>query len=99
MPYKKNYEPAVGEKATVTTSKTSQKISLQFLAAKWPSEVIVRKNVGTFTNGAMTPKTQANLDSLGQGPPERIRIGRQVAYPVDAYIRWLESRVTACGRP
>lgn len=72
--------------------------SLNFLATKWRSGLVARKDVGIFTGGLISPKTQANLDSLGQGP-ERIRIGRQVAYPVDAYVKWLESRVTACGRP
>jgi hypothetical protein len=72
----------------------STKINLAFMKDKWPSEIVAREEVGRFTGGVMTPKTQANLDSVGEGPTEVIRIGRKVAYPLTSYIKWLESRAS-----
>lgn len=64
---------------------------LRHLAKKWPSSIVARKNIREFTGGILSEKYMANLDSLGQGPP-KIRIGRQVAYPIDDLIKWLEKR-------
>lgn len=61
------------------------------MAEKWPSAIVSRQQVGEFTGGAMKPRHQANLDSLGQGPP-KIHIGRIVAYPVSDYVVWLRKR-------
>lgn len=36
----------------------------------------------------------ANLDCLGEGPVERVRVGRQVGYPALAYFSWLDQRLT-----
>ena len=65
--------------------------SLQNLAKKWPSNLVAREEVGTFSGGVLNCRTMANLDSLGKGP-ERIRIGRKVVYEVGALIEWLENR-------
>jgi hypothetical protein len=67
------------------------------MADKWPSEFVAREKVGDFTGGIIHPRTQANLDSLGDGPPEKIRLGRKIAYPVRSYIKWLNERMTAEG--
>jgi len=69
-----------------------EKINLSLLAAKWPSSLVAREKVGEFTGGIITPKTLANLDATGEGPKGRITVGRKVAYPVGAFISWLESR-------
>lgn len=62
-------------------------------AERWPSPIVARDQVHRFTGGLYKPKHLANLDSLGQGPDERIRIGkRKIAYPVESFVRWLESR-------
>lgn len=61
------------------------------LAQNWPSPIVAREEIGRFTGGAYRPRTLANLDSLGQGPP-RIRIGRKVCYPIPGLINWLKSR-------
>jgi predicted DNA-binding transcriptional regulator AlpA len=39
-----------------------------------------------------SPRSIANLDSKGEGPPERIMIGRSVAYPRESFVKWLETR-------
>lgn len=66
---------------------------LSHLAIKWPSSIVARRKMLDFTGGIMSEKYIANLDSLGNGPP-RLKIGRQVAYPVDTLISWLETRCT-----
>jgi hypothetical protein len=69
--------------------------NLQFLKAKWPSGIVARSQVQAFSGGLIKGTTIANLDSLGEGPPEVVRIGRAVGYPVDSFISWLEQRVAA----
>ena len=69
-----------------------KKIDLSILAAKWSSPLVARERVDEFSGGIVTPKTMANLDSLGEGPKGRITVGRKVAYPVDELISWLEAR-------
>lgn len=71
-----------------------QTLDLRCLAEKWPSAIVAREEIGRFTGGLIQPKSIANLDSLGQGPPTSIKVGRKVAYPVDALIAWLEQRAT-----
>ncbi len=39
-----------------------------------------------------SPRTIANLDSLGHGPAKRILLGNTVAYERESLIEWLESR-------
>ena len=58
----------------------------------WKSEVIARQQVGEFTGGLITPKTQANLDSLGLGP-ERFSFGRNQGYDKRAYAKWFKNRI------
>jgi hypothetical protein len=67
--------------------------NLEHLKSKWPSSIVARKKVAEFSGGILSEKYLANLDSLGQGP-ERLHIGRQVAYPVDSLIRWMEERAS-----
>ena len=48
----------------------------------------------------LTRRSLANLDSLGQGPDERVCHGSsKVGYPRESLIRWLESRMTMETRP
>ena len=65
---------------------------LSSMADKWPSSVIARTEVERFTGGIVSEKYLANLDSEGRGPEGRVRIGRKIVYPVDAFVKWLESR-------
>lgn len=66
---------------------------LQFLKQHWPSGIVARTAVSEFSGGLLDPKTCANFDSNGDGPPKG-RLGRKVFYKVDDLIRWMESRVT-----
>lgn len=60
--------------------------------SRWPSPIVARDQIHQFTGGLYKPKHLANLDSKGQGPDERIRIGRKIAYTVESLVRWLENR-------
>jgi hypothetical protein len=55
--------------------------------------VIARTEVGRITGGLISPKTLANLDSKGEGPPELIRVGRRVGYPSESFLGWLDQRI------
>jgi len=67
-------------------------VDLSDLAAKWPSTIVTRKQVGEFSGGLLHPRTLANLDSLGQGPRNRFYAQGRVNYHVKDLIEWLEER-------
>ena len=59
-----------------------------------PSGFILRTKLSEKTGGLLHGRTMANLDSLGEGIPGRITIGkRKVAYPVMAVVEYLQSKV------
>lgn len=58
-----------------------------------PAGFIPRQKISEATGGLIHPRTLANLDSLGQGIPERFRVGRKICYPVWAVIRFIEERI------
>lgn len=62
---------------------------------KWPSLVVARTSIMEFSGGSLQEKYLANLDSRGEGPRGRFRIGRKIVYPVDELIMWLEERSSA----
>lgn len=62
------------------------------MAERWASPSVARSKVGIFTGGAITPKSMANLDSLGEGCPERVTINGHICYPVDSFVSWLRDR-------
>lgn len=75
-----------------------KEIDLSSLAAQWSSSYVAREKIGEFTGGIITPKTLANLDSMGAGPEGRITVGRKVAYFVPEFITWLESRTKSAAK-
>ncbi len=38
-----------------------------------------------------SPRTLANMDSLGTGPDERVKVGRVVGYPRESMMRFLKA--------
>lgn len=62
------------------------------MKAKWPSAVVARREVRSFTGGLVSPKFLANQDSLGTGPRNRVEVCGKIAYPVDSLIEWLRTR-------
>ena len=65
---------------------------LESLADRWPSQIVARKEIGKFTGGVLSSRTLANMDSRGDGIPERFLLANQVCYPTAAVIRWLKER-------
>lgn len=59
-----------------------------------PSGYILRTKLSEKTGGLLHGRTMANLDSLGIGISGKISIGRKVAYPVEAVVDYLKSKVT-----
>ncbi len=59
-----------------------------------PSGYILRKNLTKQTGGLLHGRTMANLDSLGEGIPGKISIGRKIAYSVESVVEYLQSKVT-----
>jgi len=55
---------------------------------------IPRKEIGRATGSVLHPRTQANLDCLGEGIKDRFKIGRNTIYPVQNVIDFLESKMT-----
>ena len=70
-----------------------RKADLSELKTKWPSAVVARTDIRSFTGGLMSERYIANLDSQGAGPEGRFKVGRKVGYPVDSLIFWLEGRM------
>jgi hypothetical protein len=68
---------------------------LEGLKDKWPSDIVSRSEIYSFTGGAIRPGTMANADCDGTGPKESFFIGRKVVYPVSSVIDWLRERSTA----
>jgi len=64
----------------------------QKLKENWSSPIVARHEVAKFSGGLLNPRSMANLDSLKQGCPGKITVGRRVAYPVDALIEWMQER-------
>jgi hypothetical protein len=65
---------------------------LKSLAEKWPSSIVARSEVRKFSGGLLSEKTMANMDSRGEGPAGRIRVGRKICYPVVNLVGWMEGR-------
>lgn len=65
---------------------------LDEMARAWRSPVVARGKVEEFSGGVLNGRTLANLDSLGQGPKERFRMGRVVFYSVSALIDFIRER-------
>ena len=55
---------------------------------------IARSKVSEYFGGAISSKTLANLDSLGQGPEGAFKVGRNVVYPTASLLNWLQQRTT-----
>ncbi len=76
--------------------KTDRAVVIQVIqenGARWPSTFVARREIPKFTGGLFAVGTLANEDSLGTGPRDSFRIGRQVAYSTDSLVKWLISRL------
>ena len=67
---------------------------LDEMAATWPSPVVARTEVATFSGGLLHPRTMANLDSKGEGPEETVTYGRKRAYVKRSLVAWMRRRMS-----
>jgi hypothetical protein len=72
--------------------------TIKTLLDRWPSAIVARSEVRTFTGGAISPGYLANLDSAGAGPPGAFRIGSKVCYPAERLAEWIENRAQPIER-
>lgn len=77
-------------KRSWTTFMDSNARSFMDLAGMLPP-CIARREVGKFLGGAVSPKTLANADSLGRGPENRFKAGRNIVYETRSLLQWLDS--------
>lgn len=64
------------------------------LEAAWPAPIVARREVTRFSGGVLNPRSMANLDSLGEGPP-KLKLGeKMVAYPTKELVEWMRNRAT-----
>jgi len=59
---------------------------------------VARTQIHTFSCGVYSSKYMANLDSAGLGPEDRQQCGRQIIYPFQTLIPWLEGRTKTLRR-
>ncbi len=71
--------------------KEAAPFNLDALAEAWPSPIISRSEVSTFSGGLLNPRTLANLNALGQGPA-KIIVGKRVCYSTKELVTWMKSR-------
>ncbi len=62
------------------------------LVTSWPAPFVERQYVGQFSGGILNPRTMSNLDSKGEGPKGRIKIGNKIAYPVAELVEWMTEK-------
>jgi len=58
------------------------------MAKAWPAPGFRRADVGKLTGNLLSPKTLANLHSLGEGPP-LLKLRGRAYYEVRPFIHWL----------
>ena len=61
------------------------------MAEKWPSAIVSRQEIKTFTGGLMSAKYLANLSCEENGPPQ-ISFGRKIGYPLNSLVVWMRER-------
>ena len=60
--------------------------------------VFPRSQVGKLTGGLIAAGTCANADYRGVGPEGRSIVNKKTIYVRDAFLAWLEVRMTPGGR-
>lgn len=68
------------------------------LKESWGHPVIPRSLVGEATGHLVSPKSLANVDSMGRGPEGRFLVNGKVVYPTESLIDWLKQRIEKRGR-
>jgi len=56
--------------------------------------LVSRKVASEALGGLISPKTLCHRDAAGSGPKERIKLGRKVAYPREAFVEWVMTNIS-----
>lgn len=73
---------------------TDTNITVEDILAKCPSPVISRRMAAEHVSGGFyAERSLANLDSLGAGPAERVKIGRRSGYTSRSFAEWLVAKI------
>ena len=68
--------------------------ALNRMAEAWPSEFVARTKIEAFSGGLFSPKTMANLDSLGEGPV-RVKRGSLTGYIKWPLVEWMKTKISS----
>ena len=71
---------------------TREKI-IEDILAKCPGPVISRRQAAVLSGGMIGARSLANLDCCGEGPAERVRMGKRVGYTARSFAEWLATRI------
>jgi hypothetical protein len=52
-----------------------------------------RADISKALGGILKPRTLKNIDSQGQGPSVRMKIGNKVAYEKQSFIEWFKKYI------
>jgi hypothetical protein len=63
------------------------------LAKKYPGGLVPRKKIDEATGCILHSRTLANLDSLGTGIKNPVRIGRRIFYQSENLLKYIEDRM------
>lgn len=68
------------------------------MAEAWQAPGFTRPEAKRFTGGLISPKTLANLHSLGSGPPF-MRLRGRPYYQVETFVPWLRAWASEGMKP
>ena len=75
------------------SSKSSlNKVDLSVLAKDWKLPFVAHTKLEDFSCGMIKSRHAANLSLSGNGIPGKIKSGRQIFYPTESVISFLENR-------
>ena len=74
---------------------TTQENPIVGLLSESLPSIIARKDVAKLTFGLVSAKTMANRDSLGTGPKNRFKIGKEVWYHKQQFIDFIVEHIVA----
>lgn len=73
---------------------TTQNPIVDLLSERLPP-IIARKEVAKLTFGLVSAKTMANRDSLGTGPKNRFKMGKEIWYHKKEFIDFVMEHIVA----
>ena len=64
-------------------------ITVEEIISRCPAPVISRRMAAKLSGGLVGERHLANLDVIGEGPDEKIRLGRRAGYTAESFAHWL----------